>query len=223
MAGIDENASGETTEPAPAETRDQAATGADNDDTDAAAIGACSTVVDAHRRLSASAAAVALLPGARVGRFLVVEPLGEGGMGTVFAAYDPDLDRKVAIKLLQSESWGGDSSSQGRERLVREARAMAKLSHPNVLTVHEVGTFGDEVFIAMEFAAGGTLTEWLAAQERSWREVLDVFLRAGRGLAAAHAESLIHRDFKPDNCLLTKDGRVRVADFGLVGVGAVPR
>jgi len=185
---------------------------------DASAEGHARTLADARPR----AQRVRLDAGDRIGRFLVVEALGQGGMGTVVAAYDPDLDRKVAIKLLRPAAWGGDSSpSSGRERMLREARAMAKLSHPNVLTVHEAGTAGDRVFIAMEYAGGGTLTEWLERTKRSWREVVEVFVKAGRGLAAAHDAGLVHRDFKPDNVLLTRDGRVRVADFGLVGVGGI--
>ena len=150
---------------------------------------------------------------------MVLETLGEGGMGKVVAAYDPYLDRKVAIKLLRPEVWEKRTSA-GRQRLLREARALAKLSHPNVIAVHELGSLGDQGFVAMEFAAGGTLRHWLAETERSWREVLDVFIKAGRGLAAAHAIGLVHRDFKPDNVLLTEDGRVRVADFGLVSAMA---
>ena len=153
----------------------------------------------------------------KIGRFLVLESLGAGGMGKVFAAYDPYLDRKVAIKLLHPQVWQKRTSA-GRQRLLREARALAKLSHPNVIAVHDLGRLGDQAFVAMEFAAKGTLRQWLAEDQRSWREVLDVFLEAGRGLAAAHAIGLVHRDFKPDNVLLTEDGRVCVADFGLVSV-----
>ncbi|MCX4244347.1 protein kinase domain-containing protein [Paraliomyxa miuraensis] len=158
----------------------------------------------------------AMLPqGAKLGRYVVLDRVGAGGMGVVYAAFDPELDRKVALKVLRRRSSHGDK--QG-ERLMREAQAMAKLSHPNVITVHDVGTFEGQVFLAMEFIEGQTLGDWLKAHTgsaRSWRAVLDVFLAAGRGLAAAHAVGLVHRDFKPDNVLLGRDGRVLVTDFGL--------
>jgi tetratricopeptide (TPR) repeat protein len=134
----------------------------------------------------------------------------------VYAAWDPDLDRKVALKLLH-----GERADQG-QRLLREAQAMARLSHPNVITVHDVGEFDGRVFVAMEFVEGRTLKAWLRAETRTWQAVLPVFLRAGRGLAAAHERGLIHRDFKPDNVMIGNDGRVRVMDFGLVrSVGEV--
>ena len=155
-------------------------------------------------------------PGTRIGRFVVLGTLGSGGMGIVVSAFDPDLDRKVALKLVRAATWA-EFSSWGRDRLLREARAMARLSHPNVVTVHEVGTVDAQAFIAMEFATGGTLRAWCAAEVRPWREVLAVLIDAGRGLVAAHQAGLVHRDFKPENVLLTEGG-VRVADFGLVGL-----
>ncbi len=152
-----------------------------------------------------------LARGTLVGRYVILEVLGEGGMGVVYHAYDPELDRKVAIKLVQAQPAG----SVGEQWLVREAQALARLSHPNVIAVHDVGTLpGDRVFVAMELVAGKTLRAWLRTP-RSWREVLPVMRAAGAGLAAAHAAGLVHRDFKPDNVLVGDDGRVRVMDFGL--------
>ncbi len=159
--------------------------------------------------------------GHAIGRFVVLDVLGTGGMGVVYAAYDPSLDRKVAIKVLRARSM---ESEEARLRLLREAQAMARIDHPNVLRVHEADAFGDHIYIAMEFAGGGTLRHWLAASRRSTREIVDLFVQAGRGLAAAHAAGLVHRDFKPDNVLLVGGGVARVTDFGLVGVvGELPR
>ena len=147
----------------------------------------------------------------RIGRFDVEGKLGEGGMGAVYRAHDPELERHVAIKLLTK---GAGEGSEGRARLQREARALAKLSHPNVVHVYEVDKEGDQVFIAMEYIRGTTLRHW-AADGRSWREIVDMFVGAGRGLQAAHAAGIIHRDFKPENVLVAHDGRPRVLDFGL--------
>ncbi len=151
---------------------------------------------------------------ARIGRFVIVRKLGEGGMGVVFDAFDPELERRVAIKLLRP-AMRHHRNSQGEARLLREAQTMAKLSHPNVVQIYEVGEVDDLVFLAMEFIAGKDLRAWLAARPRSWREVRAVFMQAGQGLAAAHAAGITHRDFKPDNVLVGDDGRVRVLDFGL--------
>jgi serine/threonine protein kinase/tetratricopeptide (TPR) repeat protein len=150
-----------------------------------------------------------------LGRYVVTGNLGGGGMGMVYAAYDPELDRKVAIKLMRPVASGSVSASEGRGRLLREAQAMARLSHPNVIAVHDVGTFGEQVFIAMEHVDGSTLTKWLCQQKRPWREIVSMLVQAGRGLAAAHAAGILHRDFKPDNVLVGDDGRARVLDFGL--------
>ncbi len=149
-------------------------------------------------------------PGATLGRYVVLEKIGAGGMGVVYAAYDRELGRKVALKVLHGR---GDDLS--RQRLVREAQAMAKLAHPNVVTVHDVGEHEGHTFIAMEFIEGQSLDRWLAGAPRDWREIVGVFLQAGRGLAAAHRAGLVHRDFKPGNVLVGRDGRVRVVDFGL--------
>ncbi len=129
-----------------------------------------------------------------IGRYTFLKELGHGGMGVVCTAYDPKLDRKVAIKLTRSLA---SASAESRARILREAQAMARLSHPNVVQVYEVGELRDELFVAMEFIDGVDLSDWLAAKRRSWREVQRVFLEAGRGLAAAHAAGLVHRDFKP--------------------------
>ena len=167
---------------------------------------------DACRALLAESVRAAFPEGAAgSGRYQIVRPLGAGGMGVVYQARDLELQRAVALKMLRPS---GDAGAL-RERLLGEARAMARLSHPNVLAVHDVGTLGDAVFLAMELVEGQTLTAWLAQRRRSWREVLEVFLAAARGLAAAHAVGLVHRDFKPDNVLVGNDGRVRVTDFGL--------
>jgi serine/threonine protein kinase len=149
--------------------------------------------------------------GTSVGRYLLLDVIGEGGMGLVYKAYDPELGRTVALKLLATE----EASDTQRDRLLREAQALARLQHPNVVAVYDVGTFEDDVFIAMEFIEGPHVRSWIKAQPRSRREILDVFLAAGEGLAAAHRASLVHRDFKPDNVIVGNDGRVRVLDFGL--------
>ncbi|HTJ42023.1 MAG TPA: serine/threonine-protein kinase [Kofleriaceae bacterium] len=147
--------------------------------------------------------------GREIGRYVVVERVGAGGMGIVYKAYDPELDRAVAIKVLAR------AASRGRERLLREAQALARLSHPHVIAVHDVGTVGDEVFLAMELVQGPTLEAWLAEQPRTKKEILEAFIAAGEGIAAAHAVGLVHRDVKPSNIMIGADGRVRVLDFGV--------
>lgn len=159
----------------------------------------------------AEAAGTLPVSGARLGRYVILYPAGRGGMGEVFAAYDPALDRKVAVKLLRREI----ESEAARNDLRREARTLAQLAHPNIVTVYDLGAFEDREFVAMEFVDGTTLSAWLAAEERPWREILAVFLEAGRGLAAAHAVGLVHRDFKPGNVMIDRRGGVRVLDFGL--------
>jgi len=161
-----------------------------------------------------------LARGMTIGRYVVLTLVGRGGMGEVYAAYDPELDRRVAIKLLRVRAAQPDFSEQasqdsGRARLMREAQATAKLSHPNVVVIYDVGTFEDQVFIAMEFVEGQTVGYWMNAQARPWTDVLKVFAAAGRGLAAAHEKNFVHRDFKPDNVMIGADGQVRVMDFGL--------
>ena len=149
--------------------------------------------------------------GGQVGRYTILGLLGAGGMGAVYAAYDAVLDRKVAVKLLH----GGGEEAQ--LRLLREAQAMARVDHPNVVAVHEVGRAAEgQVFVAMEFIRGSTLFDWQAQPGRSWPEVLAAYVQAGRGLAAAHAAGLVHRDFKASNAMIDEHLRVRVLDFGLV-------
>ncbi len=153
-------------------------------------------------------------PGAKIGRYVVLEVLGIGGMGVVFLALDPDLSRRVAIKLLHPDLARRDHRGTARARLLREAQAMARINHPNVISVHDVGTVGEQVFIAMTYVPAGTLRNWLK-QPREWRDILQRFVGAGHGLAAAHRMGLIHRDFKPENVLLGENGQAMVTDFGL--------
>ena len=164
--------------------------------------------------------------GSTLGRYVILGPLGRGGMGAVYSAYDTQLDRRVALKLLR----GGGENDEHRPRLMREAQAMARLSHPNVVTVYDVSVADDgRVFLAMEIVEGGTLDDWLAGgpaaepgkrrrhtkRTRSWREVVHVLCDAGEGLAAAHRAGIIHRDFKLDNVLMANGERPKVTDFGL--------
>lgn len=154
-----------------------------------------------------------LARGTVIGRYVVLDLLGSGGMGEVYTAFDPELDRKVAVKVVKSDASYGEQ--QNETRLFREAQAMAKLAHPNVVPVYDVGLVDDRVFLAMELVSGTTVKVWTRTGERSWREVLRVYRAAGEGLAAAHRVGLIHRDCKPENVLIGDDGRVRVLDFGL--------
>jgi len=152
--------------------------------------------------------------GATLGRYTVLGLVGRGAMGDVYAAFDPRLDRKVAVKLVRARAVDG-GAEDGRLRLLREAQTIAKLSHPNVVVVHDVGTIDESVFIAMEYVDGFTVTGWLLAGRRTMAEILAVYRAAGRGLEAAHREGLIHRDFKPENVMIGRGGQVRVMDFGL--------
>jgi tetratricopeptide (TPR) repeat protein len=170
----------------------------------------------AHLEASPSAGAEEPEPierGASVGRYVIMDRVGVGAMGEVHTAYDPELDRKVAIKILRPID-GAEAQDLGR-RLLREAQTMARLSHPNVVAVYDAGTVQGRVFVAMELVPGQTLGRWLRPAGRPWRAVLAVLGDAGHGLAAAHAAGIVHRDFKPENVLVGSDGRVRVGDFGL--------
>ncbi|HWB79130.1 MAG TPA: serine/threonine-protein kinase [Nannocystaceae bacterium] len=161
------------------------------------------------------------VPETRIDRYVVIERLGTGGMGVVYEAHDSQLDRKVAIKLVRNWALGEHSNDQ--QRLIREARALAQLSHPNVVAIYDVGLHHGRVFIAMELVQGITLRRFVADGTRTWPDVLACLVQAGEGLLAAHTAGLVHRDFKPDNVLVGDDGRVRVLDFGLAqGDGSAP-
>ncbi len=147
--------------------------------------------------------------GDHLGRYIVLETLGSGGMGHVFSAFDTVLQRNVALKVLRRVD------DEDRTRLVREAQAMAKLSHPNVVPVFDVGEVEGQVFLAMELVPGCTLRHWLRQPGRTVEQMVEAFRGAARGLQAAHEAGIVHRDFKPDNVLVGLDGRVRVTDFGL--------
>ncbi|MEM6996171.1 MAG: serine/threonine-protein kinase, partial [Myxococcota bacterium] len=187
----------------------------------APAAGVRATVADQamHAAIASSMFGPDVAAPAHAGRFRIGERLGSGGMGTVYAAHDPLLDRRVALKVLRGDVDDPDAAT----RLQREAVALARLSHPNVVAVHEVGSVADEIFIAMEYVGGGDLAAWMSANPVGppgrRRRALRLLIDAGRGLAAAHDVGLVHRDFKPSNVLVGDDGRVRVADFGLVRSG----
>jgi len=156
-----------------------------------------------------------LARGSTVGRYLVTGLIGKGGMGEVYAAYDPELDRKVALKLLRTQPEVAADPREGQARLLREAQSIARLSDPNVVVIYDVGMYAERVFLAMEFIDGYTLGHWLLVKRRTWREVVTAFVAGGSGLACAHRSGIIHRDFKLDNVMITHDGKVRVMDFGL--------
>jgi tetratricopeptide (TPR) repeat protein/predicted Ser/Thr protein kinase len=151
--------------------------------------------------------------------FVVQRRLGSGGMGVVYLAQDSTLDRLVAIKLIRP---GARHAEALRARLLREARTLSKVTHPNVVTVYGAGLADDQVYIVMEYVDGGTLADWMTEKKRTQREIVDVLGQAGRGLAAAHRAGLVHRDFKPANILVGNDGRARVTDFGLAQLAAAP-
>ncbi len=161
-----------------------------------------------------------LARGENLARYVILGCLGVGGMGVVYAAYDPQLDRKIAVKVLRQRFFSDADGGTSRRRLLREAQALARLAHPNVVAVFDAGVIDgpdddDQIFVAMEFVAGRDLREWSRVERRSWRDTLRIYRQAGRGLAAAHDAGLVHRDFKPDNVIVGDDGRVRVLDFGL--------
>ncbi len=167
-------------------------------------------------------ARAAISRGTSISRYVILEPLGEGGMGSVWVAFDPDLDRRVAVKLVRVEGVRGAAADEARTRLLREAQALARLSHPNVVAVYDVGTWAGELFVAMELIDGVDLRHWCQSRP-PWRAVIEKFVQAGRGLAAVHDAGLVHRDFKPDNVRVGVDGRVRVLDFGIAWLGHAQR
>ena len=149
------------------------------------------------------------------GRYVIRDLLGQGGAGAVYRAYDSQLGRQIALKIVRTPKLAPGMAESMQARLLREARAMARVSHPNVVAVYDVGSIGDRVFLVMELVEGRTLGSWQREQARTWRDVTETFMAAGVGLAAAHRVGLVHRDFKPLNVLVGFDGRVRVTDFGL--------
>lgn len=153
--------------------------------------------------------------GTTVERYVILERIGAGAMGVVYSAFDPRLDRQVAVKVLKPR--------RDSDALLEEARALAKLSHPNVVAVHDAGVFRDTVFITMERVRGQTFDAWLAREEhRDWRDVLSVLVGAGRGLTAAHDAGSVHRDFKPANVMVDESGLAKVMDFGLAARASTP-
>lgn len=169
-------------------------------------------------------------------RYVLLRRLGAGGSGVVFEAHDPELGRRVAVKLVAPRRGDPTNADQASARLLREAQSLARLAHPNVVPVYDVGRYEETdltlpaqeiqgssprvppprgLFIVMELVEGQTLREWLRQGDRPWKEVLAKFLDAAEGLAAAHENGLVHRDFKPSNVIIGTDGRVRVLDFGL--------
>ena len=189
--------------------------------TDAALAALLPLIGDVDEQTKATAPATAsrtFRPGSKVGRYEILGTIGRGGMGVIYEARDPELSRNVALKLVQVTAKQREKLANRRARLMREATAMAQLSHPNVVAVYDVGHFGEHVFVAMELVRGLTVSDWLHERSRSVSEIVAVFVAAGRGLAAAHRAGLVHRDFKPTNIMVDGTGRVRVLDFGLVRV-----
>jgi hypothetical protein len=160
-------------------------------------------------------------------RFQLLEPLGIGGMGVVYTAFDTKLQRKVAVKRLR-ELAAAATADKRRARFLREAQLLASLSHPNVLTVHDVGGVDPELYVVMELVDGWPMSRWIseATPRPDWRRILDLYLQVGRGLSAAHQLGVVHRDVKPENILVARNGRVLIGDFGLAGLaegaGATP-
>ncbi|HUS68766.1 MAG TPA: serine/threonine-protein kinase [Kofleriaceae bacterium] len=181
---------------------------------------------DCRRLVAAAAAADAtaatggadidgLLRGTALGRYVLRDRLGAGGMGVVYLADDGQLGRAVVIKLIRADLDEPGASEAGSARMLREAKAMARVSHPNVVPIYDIGTYDASLYVAMEYLDGGDLLGWLRQRARAPGEIIDVFVHAARGLAAAHAAGLVHRDFKPANVVMGAGGAVKVTDFGL--------
>ena len=154
-------------------------------------------------------------PGVHLDRYLIEKEIGSGGMGVVYSALDTRLGRRVALKLVRSHTRSGKLIRRGTSRLLREAQALARISHPNIVALYDVGGGDYGVYMAMEYIEGCSLRHWLAGTPRRWKQVLAAFIQAGRGLSAAHQAGIVHRDFKPSNVHVGRDGRVAVLDFGL--------
>jgi eukaryotic-like serine/threonine-protein kinase len=176
-----------------------------------ARLGVPEPVHDVAPDLRIGSRTVELRPGQRVGRFLVQEQIGRGGMGVVYQAIDRKVGRRLALKLVHGNRRGMGTAT---DRLLREAQALARLNHPNIVSLYDFGTTDRGVYIAMEYVRGESLRAWTKGAHH-WRELVGVFIEAGRGLSAAHAAGIVHRDFKPNNVLVGYDGRVKVLDFGL--------
>ncbi|HWB73324.1 MAG TPA: serine/threonine-protein kinase [Nannocystaceae bacterium] len=173
------------------------------------------TTVPAHQDadtvvVGAEAGAGMPEPGVQLGRYRLIELLGKGGMGSVFAAHDPELGRRIALKVLRTPA----SSARAKHELLREAQALALLSHPNVVPIYDVGSAGELVWIAMAELRGPSLMQWLSAEPRTWQQIVAIFVEAAAGLAAAHRDRLVHGDFKPAN-VIVEESRAKVVDFGL--------
>ncbi|HEY5920751.1 MAG TPA: serine/threonine-protein kinase [Kofleriaceae bacterium] len=185
----------------------------DSAELEAAVRDACPAADDLASRVVRSRVAAGLFAKhdrVRIGRYELERQVGQGGGGVVFAAWDPELSRRIAIKLIDVHG--------RRERVLGEAHALARLAHPNVVSIFDVGTHGEQIFLVMELVDGATLRGWVDSSPRTMREIVRAYRQAGEGLAAAHRAGFVHRDFKPDNALIGSDGRVRVVDFGLVHV-----
>src|SRR5262245_22492006 len=180
--------------------------------------GSSETLMSVSDAATAPRAPSSLAPGDQVGRYVIDKRLAAGGMGIVYLADDPELKRKVVLKLLRPELVGRGTDPA---RMLREAQAMAQVSHSNVVPIYDVGLHDEQVFLAMEYIAGVDLAAWLQ-RAHSQRAILDVFVAAGRGLAAAHRAGLVHRDFKPQNVLIGERGEVKVTDFGVARAELAP-
>lgn len=154
--------------------------------------------------------------GDQLSRYVIIGTLGRGSMGVVYTAYDPDLARTVAVKVVRHRTLDKSGLPGLRARLLREAQGLAQLSHPNVVSIYDAGTDGGEFYIAMELIDGVSLRRWMVREQPAVDDVVRIFACCARGLAAAHRRGLVHRDFKPENVLVADDGRVLVSDFGLV-------